>query len=143
MGKINHSLEPLRIPLDPYPCSMYLSRSKDEYNKMVEEIFGEKENLIHGVLGSTYMSKAIDGDWKYLVYAKSGPELAHELSHVILEEFDRCGINPIASRGEPFCYMLSSLLAKCNKILRLKGERCNMACKGKGKGKSKPKGGKR
>ena len=46
----------------------------------------------------------------YIVWADSAAVMAHELSHVILDVFDDCGIDPVSGNGEPFCYMLSQLM---------------------------------
>ena len=36
--------------------------------------------------------------------------MAHELAHVALHVFERCGIDPRSGNGEPFCYLLSQLM---------------------------------
>lgn len=50
------------------------------------------------------------GVWTYLIWGKQPHTLAHEMSHAVLHVFERCGIDPRAGNGEPFCYMLSQLL---------------------------------
>jgi hypothetical protein len=51
-----------------------------------------------------------DGMWTYLVWGKDQHDIVHELSHVVLCLFERCGIDPREGNGEPFCYMLSQLV---------------------------------
>jgi hypothetical protein len=54
--------------------------------------------------------EALGGMWTYLVYSNSPDVLAHELTHVLLHVWERCGMNPSDSGGEAFCYMLSQLM---------------------------------
>jgi Trk-type K+ transport system membrane component len=58
-----------------------------------------------------------DGMWTYLVWAKATHTMAHELSHVVLHVFERCGIDPREAGGEPFCYILSQLLLEASRTI--------------------------
>jgi hypothetical protein len=53
--------------------------------------------------------------WTYLIWAKDAAQLAHEIAHVVLHVFERCGIDPRECNGEPFCYMLSQLMIDAKK----------------------------
>ena len=101
-----------RLSLRPYNGSLYVCSDEKDYQRAHLRVFGERdvplvstgrEGRFSGGCGS-------DGKWAYVIWYTSPHTLAHELSHVILHVFERCGIDPIASGGEPFCYMLSQLM---------------------------------
>jgi hypothetical protein len=78
------------------------------------DLFNERDELTISQIGrmSGFVTEGEGKDslWTYLCYASCKSTLVHELSHVVLHVFERCGINPCEGGGEPFCYMLSQLL---------------------------------
>lgn len=98
------------LRLRPYNGNLYLAKSRKEYEKQHIKLFKTPDVLGCHQCGRMTGGEGHDGMWTYLVWAKSKPQLAHELSHVILDVFERCGIDPREANGEPFCYMLSQLM---------------------------------
>lgn len=96
--------------LRPYSGKLYLAKSRKEYAKKHLALFGSADELDGAQRGRMAGGVGADGVWVYLIWAKAAPQLAHELSHVILNVFLRCGMDPRECNGEPFCYMLSQLL---------------------------------
>jgi hypothetical protein len=101
-----------KLSLRPYNGSLYVCSDEADYQKWHKRIFGERDVplLSAGKEGRFAGGCGQDGMWAYLIWYTSPHTLAHELSHCVLEVFSRCGIDPIAAGGEPFCYMLSQLM---------------------------------
>lgn len=100
-----------KLSLRPYVGQLYITRSVEEYQRKHRHMFGYEDDLGHAA--GKFRGRADDnGHWTYLIWAKKMevPYLAHELSHVILDVFTQCGIDPREANGEPFCYMLGQLL---------------------------------
>lgn len=97
------------LSLKPYSGRLLLAKSKKEYERAHRSIFKADDLIREGMEGRFSAGRA-SGMWTYLIWASDTPQLAHELSHVVLDMFDRCGIDPREANGEPFCYMLSQLL---------------------------------
>lgn len=100
-----------KLSLAPYVGTLLLAESVKEFQRQHVRMFGHEDDL--EATAGRFRGKDTDGRYTYLVWAKREPNsasLAHELSHVILHVFDRCGIDPREAGGEPFCYMLSQLL---------------------------------
>jgi hypothetical protein len=102
------------LSLRPYNGRLFFAKSKRDYLKAHKEVFAEPEVLTCATEGRFAGGKGKDGMWTYLVYAETPHILAHELSHVVLHVFERCGIDPISGNGEPFCYLLSQLILDAN-----------------------------
>lgn len=98
------------LSLKPYSGRLFLAKSKKEYERANRAIFKENDKILDGMQGRFAAGRDADGMWTYLVWASDTPQLAHEFSHVVLDMFDRCGIDPREANGEPFCYMISQLL---------------------------------
>jgi hypothetical protein len=49
-------------------------------------------------------------DCIWVVYARRPAVLAHELTHILLQTWEKIGAHPGDGNGEPFCYMLSQLM---------------------------------
>lgn len=98
------------LSLRPYNGKLFLAKSRKDYEKSHKKIFKTPDILTCAQAGRFNGGEGKDGYWTYLIWAKDMPQLAHEISHCILHVFERCGINPIESNGEPFCYLLSQLL---------------------------------
>lgn len=96
--------------LRPYNGRLFIAHSANCYEKSHKEIFSSPDILNCGQEGRFSGGEGKDGLWTYLIWAEEPHTLAHELSHVVLHIFERCGIDPRESGGEPFCYMLSQLL---------------------------------
>lgn len=102
------------LSLRPYTGTVIFTRSKAEYEKLHGEVFSIPDIIQCDCGGRMAGGGDKDGMWTYLVYANKPHYLAHEMTHVVLAVFERCGIDPIASGGEPFCYMLSQLIMDAN-----------------------------
>jgi hypothetical protein len=100
------------LSLRPYNGRLFIADSRKDYEKSHNRLFKTPDVLSCCQVGRFSGGEGKDGMWTYLIYAKQTPQLAHELSHVILHVFERCGIDPIEAKGEPFCYMLSQLMSE-------------------------------
>lgn len=103
----SHAIE---LSLRPYHGRLFVVRSRAAYEKAHKQIFRTPDVLNCSQAGRFSGGEGKDGFWTYLVWAEDPPRLAHELAHVILHVFERCGIDPCCGGGEPFCYMLSQLM---------------------------------
>jgi hypothetical protein len=104
-----------RLSLRPYNGSLYLASSRKEFERGHSKLFKRPDVLNDGQVGRFTGGEGNDGLWTYLVWGGDSPDiLAHELSHVVLHVFERCGIDPREGNGEPFCYMLSQLIMDAN-----------------------------
>lgn len=108
------------LSLRPYHGRLFVATSKEGYEKAHKKIFAEPDVLTCAQEGRFSGGKGNDGLWTYLVWAENPHTLAHELSHVVLHLFERCGMDPVGCNGEPFCYMLSQLVMEANLKLNLK-----------------------
>jgi hypothetical protein len=99
--------------LRPYNGRLFLAKTVKEYERQHMALFKTPDILnctqVGRFAGHFTGGGGKDGIWTYLIWGNSVPQVAHELSHVILHVFERCGIDPRESNGEPFCYMLSQL----------------------------------
>lgn len=98
------------IKLSPYNGRLFIASSQKDYEKSHKKLFKTPDVLNCSQGGRFSGGCGKDDLWTYLIYARSTPYLVHELSHVALHVFERCGIDPICGGGEPFCYFLSQLL---------------------------------
>lgn len=99
-----------KLSLRPYSGYAYISFSKKEYEKDHKKLFNHEDVLTIAQRGRFSGGCGPDGMWTYLIYGKSPPDIAHEVCHVVLEVFKRCGIDPTEGNSEPFCYMVSQIL---------------------------------
>lgn len=105
--------QPKNLSLRPYPGSIELFTDIQKYKERYYELTGKTYPYKDESTGGRYVYIDFDGptcENVFLVLSGSNAALAHELSHCILHTFEFCGIDPIASKGEPFCYMLSQLM---------------------------------
>ena len=98
------------LSLRPYNGKLFIARTAKDYERFHEKLFSEPDVLTCGQEGRFSGGKGKDDMWTYLVFGKNHHIVVHELSHVVLHVFERCGIDPIEAKGEPFCYMLSQLV---------------------------------
>lgn len=98
------------LSLRPYNGRLFLASSRKDYEKGHQKLFRTADVLNCAQCGRFTGGEGKDGLWTYLIWAKGPPQLAHELSHVVLHVFERVGIDPRESLGEPFCYMLTQLI---------------------------------
>ncbi len=98
------------LSLRPYHGRLFVAYSRKEYEKAHVTVFKEPDVLTCAHEGRFAGGEGRDGMWTYLIWGKRQHNLAHELSHVVLHVFERCGIDPREGRGEPFCYLLSQLM---------------------------------
>lgn len=101
-----------QLSLRPYNGSLYVCVDEADYQRAHKRVFGERDVplLSTGREGRFAGGCGADGKWAYVIWYTSPHTLAHELSHVVLEVFRRCGIDPREAGGEPFCYMLAQLM---------------------------------
>jgi hypothetical protein len=100
----------IELSLRPYNGRLFIVTTRKAYIAAQEKLFDDREPLPIGCEGRFAGGKGKDGLWTYLVWANKPHTLAHELAHVVLHVFERCGIDPVSGNGEPFCYMLSQLI---------------------------------
>ena len=98
------------LSLRPYTGRLFVAKTAKEYERGHKRLFKEPDVLTCANAGRFSGGEGKDRMWTYLVWGKNNPTKAHELAHVVLHVFERCGIDPRESNGEPFCYMLSQLL---------------------------------
>lgn len=103
------------LSLRPYNGRLFVAKNVKQYEKAHKKLFKTPDVITCAQNGRFSGGEGHDGIWTYLVWGKNPHNLAHELSHVVLHVFERCGIDPRDAGGEPFCYMLSQFLleAKC------------------------------
>jgi len=78
------------------------------------KVFGNADEIPADTAGRVSFNVIGNGSFAYVLWAHKTPNLAHELSHVILHVFEHCGIDPREANGEPFCYMLSQLMLEAS-----------------------------
>lgn len=98
------------LSLRPYHGRLFLAGTPKQYEAAHAKLFKRLDVLSCEQCGRFSSGQGKDGLWTYLVWGKEPPQVAHELAHVVLHVFERCGIDPREANGEPFCYMLSQLL---------------------------------
>lgn len=108
----------VEISLRPYNGRLFVARTKRDYEKAHEILFKEPDILTCAQGGRFSGGCGKDDMWTYLIWAAAPHTLAHEASHVVLHVFQRCGIDPVASGGEPFCYLLSQILLDIKVLLK-------------------------
>jgi hypothetical protein len=98
------------LSLRPYTGRLFLAGSIEDYERSHRKLFKHTDRICEDVGGRFRGGCGKDNVWTYLVFGRKPHYLAHELAHVILHVFKRCGIDPRKAGGEPFCYLLSQLL---------------------------------
>lgn len=100
----------VELSLRPYSGRLFFAKTAKEYEQAHSNIFNTPDVLTCAHEGRFSGGECKDGSWTYLVWGKKPHNVAHEMAHVVLHVFERCGIDPREGGGEPFCYMLSQLL---------------------------------
>lgn len=98
------------VSLRPYTGRLFVAPDAASYERAHKRIFLEPDVLNCSQAGRFSGGCGTDGLWTYLIWADAPHTTAHEVAHVILHVFERCGIDPCSGNGEPFCYMLSQIL---------------------------------
>lgn len=98
------------LSLRPYHGRLFVTTVREAYAPAHLELFEDPDELTCAQAGRFSGGRGKDDLWTYLVFADKPHYMAHELAHVVLHVFDRCGIDPREAKGEPFCYMLSQLM---------------------------------
>ena len=99
------------LSLRPYPGQVTTCSTQAEYQKHYKKLHGKIDDGLNSSSSGRMSGRIFEGKSPtYLIWAATPCYLAHELSHVILDVFDRVGIDPRQANGEPFCYLLSQLL---------------------------------
>lgn len=108
-----------KLSLHPYPGEVWLCKSLAEWRRAHKKKSGtapsaaETPDELGGMtccLGGELLEERV-----YLVYGLAVPILAHEFGHVLLDLFASIGHNPVKGDGEPFCYLLQSLIEEATK----------------------------
>lgn len=107
---MNSKTKLIELSLRPYNGRLFVAKTVKEYGRAHQSLFKTPDVLTCSQEGRMTGGEGKDGLWTYLVWANKPHTLAHEISHVVLHVFGRCGIDPREAGGEPFCYMLSQLL---------------------------------
>lgn len=102
------------ISLRPYNGRLFVVFSKKKYEKAHRKLFKSRDELTCAQQGRFVGGCGIDGMWTYLAWSTSQHTLVHEMGHVVLHLFERCGIDPREGNGEPFCYMLAQIVMEAN-----------------------------
>lgn len=100
----------VEVSLRPYNGRLFVAQTAEEYKAAHKRVFASDDELTCATEGRFAGGEGKDGLWTYLVWAEKPHTLAHELAHVALHVFERCGIDPRSGNGEPFCYLLSQLM---------------------------------
>lgn len=98
------------LSLRPYHGRLFVTKTRADYQRSSMRVFATPDVLSCAQEGRFTGGEGKDGMWTYLIFADKPNTLAHELAHVVLHVFERCGIDPREANGEPFCYMLSQLM---------------------------------
>lgn len=98
------------LRLRPYHGRVFVAKTRKEYEAQHIKLFKTADLLNCSQCGRFSGGEGRDGMWTYLIWADKTNDLVHELSHVVLHVFERCGIDPREANGEPFCYMLGQLV---------------------------------
>lgn len=98
------------LSLRPYHGRLFIVKTAKEYEKAYTKLFKTPDALTCAQEGRFSGGEGRDGMWTYLVWGKKPCTVAHEMAHVVLHVFERCGIDPREGNGEPFCYMLAQLI---------------------------------
>ncbi len=104
----------IELSLRPYHGRLFFCRTQRDYLAAHKKLFATPDVLTCATEGKFSGGEGKDGMWTYLVWAEKHHTLAHELSHAVLHVFERCGMDPRESNGEPFCYLLSQLILDVN-----------------------------
>ncbi len=100
----------IELSLRPYPGRLFYTPTKQGYEQAHEELFRHPDTLTCEQDGRFSGGEGKDGLWTYLIWAGKPHALVHEVAHVVLHTFERCGIDPRECNGEPFCYLLGQLM---------------------------------
>lgn len=103
------------LPLRPYPGMVFVTKDRKAFERAAMELWNRDERQN----GIAQWGRFVAGpSWYHphtaLIWWTKPETLAHELAHVILDTFERVGIDPVSGQGEPFCYMLSQLFLEAN-----------------------------
>ena len=101
------------LSLRPYKGRLLVATTRKAYEKLHNHTFGDHDRLPEGIHGRFAVGGDENGMWTCIIWADNKAALVHELSHVVLDLFERCSINPIEAGGEPFCYLMEQLFSDC------------------------------
>lgn len=98
------------LSLRPYNGRLFFVKTRKQYESAHGKLFKRQDVLSCAQQGRFTGGEGRDGMWTYLVFADKPHTLAHEMAHAVLHLFERIGVDPRDSNGEPFCYLLSQLI---------------------------------
>lgn len=107
------------ISLRPYPAQLFYAKTKTDYEKGHQKLFGIPAKTTPRQQGQFSARSGPEQSWVCLIWAEDFPSLAHEVSHVVLTVFEDIGVDPIESSNEPFCYLLEQILRDILKWITL------------------------
>lgn len=108
-GVIQHSLA-------PYPGEVLICRTPKLYRKTCAMFCSEPVELPTGD-GVCAFCTGPQGVL-YVLWARDVASLVHECSHAVLDTFSRIESDPREGCGEPFCYLLDTLVSAALPILK-------------------------
>jgi hypothetical protein len=100
----------IRITLDPYPGVLYLTTNKAEFIRLATRL--SKMEVLDKPEATGRCLMIDQSPRIYVAWSETSDAMVHEMAHVVLDMFDCAGIDPVASNGEPFCYMLGSIVSR-------------------------------
>lgn len=100
------------LSLKPYTGRLYFADTRKKYEAWHKKIFGNADPLNITQAGRFAGGGDSEGRVSYLVWGQDTSSIVHELSHVVLDVFERSGIDPRGCNGEPFCYLLGQLVTE-------------------------------
>lgn len=99
------------LSLRPYHGSIRVHRSLGAFRDDYESIAKTTYPFDDCADGGRYIKlEGSDGDIIWLVWGRTFRCIVHEITHILLHTFGHIGHNPTDGDGEPFCYMLSTLM---------------------------------
>lgn len=110
-----------KLPLRPYPGEVWYCSTVADFKRAHRKRTGlpvpgdEVPHPRGGITVRMATEAGILAEVVYVVYAGDAPTMAHEFGHVLLQLFNDIGHDPTAGDGEPFCYLLSTLMEEATK----------------------------
>lgn len=103
------------IQIDPYDVTLYFITSRKAYAKTRAKFLKGKINLKDCVGMSSHFN---NGNVQLVGVFDGKPcTLAHEVAHMCFKVLEECGIPTDHLTSEAFCYLMSSVVSKCWRIM--------------------------
>lgn len=111
----------VRLRIEPYCYSLIATDDRKTFSRLTGE----------DTIGSLGMCSTHKKDNSILVLGVFDDEVAtlvHEIVHIVLRVFELCGVDPIASSGEPMAYLTDNLFTKISDALWVRPANRKKAC---------------